>query len=95
MNELFDTFHKDYSISKYLLIIYSPVIGLIAKTILDVGIGSTTKTPRNAATMTGGSIFSIDIDKVRFSKFKETQNDFWNVHIGQSDKQVKENRGTI
>lgn len=51
---IFDGFLEDRSFSKHLLTIYSLAVGLNAKKIVDLGIGTTTRALRMAALKTGG-----------------------------------------
>jgi hypothetical protein len=88
--ELFREFHRTDSFSKHLLTVYSLAIGLNAKTILDLGIGSTTKALRLAAAKTGGTVFSCDMDKARYGYLSEYENEHWKMFFGASEAFLKQ-----
>ena len=88
--ELLERFDQEYSFSKHLLTIYSIAIGLKAKRIVDIGIGSTTKALRLAASRTGGTVFSCDADKKRFSDLLSQQDEHWRLFLGNSDLFLEE-----
>jgi len=87
--ELFDQFHSSLSISKHLLTIYSLAVGINAKQMIDIGLGSTTKAIRMAAARTGGIVHSCDYDVERFSPLLESQDDQWRLNLGLSDAFLK------
>jgi len=87
--EIWEAFHKDGSITKHLLTIYSLAMGINAKKILDIGIGSTTKALRMAAAETGGAVFSCDSDRKRFSYLLEYQDDNWKLDLCASESFLK------
>lgn len=83
--ELWNTFHQaSGSINKHLLTIYSLAVGLNAKRVLDLGIGSTTRTLRAATKITGGKVFSCDFDEERFSHLLAEVTDNWELHLSNS-----------
>jgi hypothetical protein len=83
--EIWEAFHRSASISKHLLIIYSLCVGLGAKRIVDLGVGSTTKALRLAAKETGGLVLSCDCDAGRFSHLLECQDENWKLFLGPSE----------
>ena len=87
--EIWEEFHRDGSITKHLLTIYSLAVGINAKRIVDIGIGSTTKALRMAARETGGVVFSCDADKKRFSGLLEQQRDNWKLDLCASESFLK------
>ena len=85
--ELLDAFHqKSGSTGNHLLILYSLVIGLNAKSIVDLGLGWTTRALRAAAVRTGGIVRSCDCDEKRFSGLLEQQDSSWKLYLGASEK---------
>ena len=84
--EIFSAFHESKSFSKHLLTIYSLAVGVNAKKIVDVGIGSTTRSMRFAAQTTGGVCYSCDVDAVRFSGLLDQQDEHWKLFLGASEK---------
>lgn len=83
--ELWSAFHRPKgSINKHLLLIYSLVVGLNASRVLELGIGSTTRTLRAAMKVTGGKVYSCDIDRERFSDLLEGNYDDWELHLCSS-----------
>ena len=88
--ELCDAFHKQNgSINKHLLTIYSLAIGLDAKRIFDIGIGSTTRTLRSAIKNTKGELFSCDSDKERFTDLLKETDENWHLHLCNSEDFLK------
>ncbi|MBD1903542.1 class I SAM-dependent methyltransferase [Trichocoleus sp. DQ-A3] len=84
--ELLNAFHtSDVATSKHLLTIYSLAIGLNAKIIIDLGIGSTTRALRAAALKTGGVVISCDCDAKRFSSLLKLQDKHWQLYLGASE----------
>lgn len=88
-DEIWETFHSPGSFTKHLLTIYSIAIGVNARRILDIGIGTTTKALRLAAQTTGGSVFSCDADAKRFQYALEQQTDTWKLSLESSDTFLK------
>lgn len=86
LGELWEVFHRPKgSINKHLLVIYSLAVGVNASRVLDLGIGSTTRTLRAAMKVTGGKVFSCDIDRERFSYLlAEGPHDDWELHLSNS-----------
>lgn len=84
--EIFSAFHESKSFSKHLLTIYSLAVGVNAKKIVDLGIGSTTRALRFAAQTTGGVCYSGDVDAARFSGLMEQQDAHWKFFLGASEK---------
>lgn len=78
-------FNPELAVSKHLLILYSLVVGLGAKQILDLGIGSTTRVLRAAGVKTGGVVFSCDRDAKRFSTLSSLQDDHWKLFLGATE----------
>jgi predicted O-methyltransferase YrrM len=62
-DELWAEFHRPSgSIAKHLLVLYSLAVGLNAQRIVEIGVGSTTRTLRAATRVTGGVLLSCDKD---------------------------------
>ena len=72
------------NISKHLLTLYSLVIGLNAKTIVELGLGNTTGVLRAAAAKTGAVLYSCDFDRRRFQNLLAEQDDNWKLHLEPS-----------
>jgi hypothetical protein len=83
--ELFQEFQKSASFSKHLLIIYSLAIGLNAKKIIDLGIGSTTRVLRMAVKETKGIVWSCDCDAQRYSTLLASQDAQWKLFLQPSE----------
>ncbi len=84
--EIFSAFHESKSFSKHLLTIYSLAVGVNAKKIVDLGIGTTTRALRFAAQTTGGVCYSCDVDTARFTSLLEQQDQHWKFFLGASEK---------
>ncbi len=69
--ELFDTFSGGGSFAKHLLTLYSLAVGVNAKVIADIGIGSTTRALLKAVEETKGRVYSCDFDRRRYSRLFE------------------------
>jgi hypothetical protein len=83
--ELWEAFQgSTRATSKHLLIIYSLAVGLKARVIVDLGIGSTTRALRAAASRTGGVVMSVDCDVERFSPLLSQQDEHWRLYLGPS-----------
>jgi len=82
--ELFFRFDLPDGPSKHLLILYSLVIGLRAKTIVDLGLGQTTGALRAAALQTGGVVHTCDFDKRRFGHILSEQDKHWKLYLEPS-----------
>ncbi len=82
--ELFEAFETDHSPSKHLLVLYSLVVGLDAKTIVDLGIGATTRALRAAASVTAGIVHSCDFDRKRYGYLLEHQDASWRLSLDDS-----------
>lgn len=89
-HDLLEWFHSPGSIAKHLLSLYSFAIGLNAKRIVDIGIGSTTRVLRLAATKTNGKVMSCDVDVQRFSSLLEQQTESWSLSLCPSEKFLRE-----
>jgi predicted O-methyltransferase YrrM len=88
-SELLEAFvNPDLATSKHLLILYSLVVGLGAKQVLDLGIGTTTRALRAAALKTGAVVFSCDRDP-RFTTMSSLQDDHWKLLLGPSETSLK------
>lgn len=80
--ELWAEFEKERgSANKHLLTLYSLIVGVNAKRILDLGIGSTTRAVRSAAQFTKGKVYSCDFDRKRFLPLLEQQTDDWHLEL--------------
>jgi hypothetical protein len=80
-DELISKFEYPDGTSKHLLTLYSLVIGLDAKVIVDLGLGQTTGALRAAAQQTGGTVYSCDADRRRFEPLLATQDDHWKLYL--------------
>lgn len=88
--EMFTAFSKkDSSIGKHLLIIYSLAVGVNAQRALDLGIGDTTQALRAAMQVTGGKLFSCDMDHQRFSTLLNQIDSQWELYLEPSDSFMK------
>jgi len=83
-DELFVRFHLSEPTSKHLLILYSLIIGLNAKVIIDLGLGQTTGALRAAALQTGGIVHTCDFDKQRFQHLSSAQDEQWRLYLEPS-----------
>lgn len=92
---IFSDFNQDKSFSKHLLTIYSIAVGLNAKKIVDLGIGTTTRALRMAAARTGGVVYSCDVDVARFSELMAQQDAHWKFFIGASEKFLDQLEGPL
>jgi hypothetical protein len=82
--ELFFRFDLPDGTSKHLLILYSLVIGLRAKTIVEFGLGQTTGALRAAALQTGGIVHTCDFDNRRFRHILSEQDEHWKLYLEPS-----------
>ena len=82
---LLRNFAGNGSSSKHLLTIYSMVVGLNAKTIIDLGVGATTRALRGAAELTGGTVYSVDRSEEHYGEMLAKQTPTWKMFIGMSD----------
>jgi len=88
--QLFAAFEDaSLSTSKHLLTLYSLAVGLNARSIVDLGIGSTTRALRAAALKTGGIVMSCDCDIERFSSLLSQQDEHWRLSLGPSEVFLK------
>lgn len=84
--EIMEYFHDSSHITaKHLLTIYSIAVGMNAKTMLDLGLGATTRALRLAARRTGGILWSCDCDVKRFSSLLQSQDEQWHLFLGSSE----------
>lgn len=88
--ELLDAFHGGGSFSKHLLTVYSMAIATNAQTILDLGIGLSTKALRLAASKTGGRVYSCDMDAERYGYLLGNQDEHWKLALTPSEKLLRE-----
>ena len=84
INELHDIFLSKKSMSKHVLTIYSMVIGLNAKNILDIGYGYSTRAILSALRYTGGKLTTIDFDYSRWQDKIHHNIPNWKFIIGPS-----------
>ena len=70
-------------------------MGVNAKKIVDLGIGSTTRSMRFAAQTTGGVCYSCDVDAARFSGLLGQQDEHWKLFLGPSEKFVAQLEGPL
>jgi hypothetical protein len=83
-DELWAEFHRPSgSIAKHLLVLYSLAVGLNAQRIVEIGVGSTTRTLRAATRVTGGVLFSCDHDS-RFEALCEESDAGFKFHMMDS-----------
>ena len=82
--EMFSRFRLSGGTSKHLLILYSMVIGVGAKTIVELGLGQTTGVLRTAAMETGGTLYTCDFDRRRFEYALAEQDDHWKLYLEDS-----------
>ena len=86
VEDIWSQFHESKSFSKHLLTVYSLAVGLNAKRIVDLGLGTTTRALRFAAQHTGGVVYSCDVDAARFTPLLEEQDEHWRLFLGASEK---------
>jgi len=67
-----------------LLILYSLVIGLQAKVVVDLGLGQTTGALRAAAAQTDATVYTCDFDRRRFEHILSEQDDHWKLCLESS-----------
>lgn len=79
-------FRSGLGFGRHLLTIYSLAVGIQAKCIIDLGIGSSTRALRLAAKETGGVVHSCDCDVNRFSELRSRQESSWRLFLGASEK---------
>lgn len=85
-SQLFAAFEDaSVSTSKHLLILYSLAVGLNARLIVDLGIGSTTRALRAAARRTHGVVMSCDCNIDGFSNLLPQQDEHWRIYLGASE----------
>jgi len=87
-DELFEWVHRNEGSSKHLLIIYSLVLGLQAKVIIDIGLGLTTRVLRTAAKETGGVVYSFDFDRRRFGHLLAQQDAQWHLTLAPTSSSL-------
>jgi hypothetical protein len=83
-DELFARFNTSSSGSKHLLILYSLVIGINAKTIAEIGLGQTTGALRAAAALTGATVHTCDFDKRKHQHLMAQQDERWRLYLEPS-----------
>ena len=93
--QLFAAFHESKSFSKHLLTVYSLAIGVNARKIVDLGLGTTTRAHRAAAARTGGKVYSCDVDAARFSSLLDSQDEHWELFLGASEKFLAQLEGPL
>jgi len=93
--QLWEAAHASSGISVHLLAVYSMAVGLNAKKIVDLGIGSTTKMLRLAAQETGGKVYSCDGNVKRFTYLLDRQEENWSLSLCRSEKFLQEIEGPI
>lgn len=89
-DELLERFERGDGTGHYLLILYSIVIGLNAKTIIDIGTGQTTGALRAAAKRTGGIVYSYDQDYRRKQCLLPYQDQQWRLSLAPSSTSLPE-----
>jgi hypothetical protein len=83
-DELWAEFHRPSgSIAKHLLVLYSLAVGLNAQRIVEIGVGSTTRTLRAATRVTGGVLLSCDNDS-RFEALCREADPGFQFHLADS-----------
>lgn len=91
---IFEALHRPTSFSKHLLTIYSMAVGLGAKRMIDIGIGTTTKALRMAAIETGGVLYGCD-NNPNYARFLKEQDEHWEFHLCTSDEFLRQLEGPI
>lgn len=86
LSELHEIFLSNKSMSKHVLIIYSMVIGLNARSVLDLGYGWSTRAILAALKHTGGKLTTIDCDYQRWKNKIYHNIPNWNFIIGVSSQ---------
>src|SRR5579872_3354689 len=79
--DLISRFEYPDGTSKHLMTLYSIVIGLNAKVIVELGLGQTTGALRAAAQQTGGIVYTCDADQRRFQPLLGEQDEHWKLHL--------------
>lgn len=87
--EIFFRFDKTSGSSLHLLVLYSLVIGLNAKIILELGLGQTTGVLRAAAAQTEATVHTCDENQRRFEHLLEEQDDRWRLYLESSRSFLK------
>lgn len=82
--QLFARFQTSGSISKHLLVLYSLVIGVRARVIVELGLGQSTGALRAAAVETQGTVYTCDFDKRRFAYALSEQDAHWKLYLEDS-----------
>jgi predicted O-methyltransferase YrrM len=82
--ELLDAFHATGSSNQHLLTLYGLAVGLRARTIVELGLGSSTRALRAAAVRSGGVLHSCDVDVARFGPLREREDAHWRLYLGSS-----------
>ena len=88
-HEPWDAFDSDHSPGKHLLTIYSAAIGVRARRVGEIGIGSTARAPRAAMQDTGGRLHSCDGDVKRFSDLLAEQDQHWSLELCRSEEYLR------
>jgi hypothetical protein len=94
-DDLMTWFHIPGSSYRHLPIVYCLAVGLKAKRIVDLGIGSTTRALRLAAAQTGGTVSSCDFAKARFAHLATKQDATWSLYLGPSGEFLRQIEGPI
>jgi len=93
--ELLEKYREESgSINKHLLEIYSMVIGLKAKRVVDLGAGATTRVIRKALQTTGGEQFTCDYDKTKWEALaRENKDPKFHFEVTDSESFIKGLKG--
>lgn len=82
--QLFTKFHASEGTSKHLLILYSLVIGLRAKVVVELGLGQSTGALRAAGDEIGATLYTCDFDRRRFEPILAEQDERWKLYLEPS-----------
>jgi hypothetical protein len=88
-SQLFEQFRQLDGVRPHLMTLYSFAVALNAQTIVDLGIGLTTKALRAAALLTGGTVFSCDADQKRYSYLSTHEDEHWRLFLGASERFIR------
>jgi hypothetical protein len=93
--EMFDLLAMPGSTNLHLPVLYTLVLGLRARRIVDLGIGGTTRALRHAARHTRGVVLSCDYDVARFHSLLAHQTEQWKLELCPSSEFLERLPGPI
>ena len=80
--ELWGVFSAEFgSTNKHLLILLSLAVGVYAQRAMELGVGPSTRALRAAMKITGGRLWSCDIDRPRFAENLPRQDEHWSLAL--------------